>query len=146
MINQNFQNALDSLLAILVEQIYDPIKYDLRKDMSVYQFTKEFFTISLTVPRGVGKTEFIKKNAAYCDLIVVPDRNMVNHSYNDIDYDVFTKTDIMNRNFSSQFKTYQIIWVDEPRFVFDDISEDEFYRKLIKTDSNRQQTFIMLGT
>ena len=104
-------------------------------------YLKEFCTIKCNIGRQTGKTSYIKLRADENSLVIVCNYQL--DSYFD-NIDIVTSDQIKNGIFHDIKRLYTKVFIDEPSYVFKDISVDVLYKELAAVSSS-DTTIIQLG-
>lgn len=119
-----------------------------RRYMSTQHWLREMATVSLTVPRQVGKTSYINKRATCADLVIVHNQSMKD-MYRGSRTTVVTTHELAGLNRGRSMRGFNRVYVDEPRLVFNNrFSLDELYSVFGGEFGSPlcANTFILLGT
>lgn len=120
-----------------------------RPYMSNQLWLRDMSTVSLTVPRQVGKTSYINKRATCADLVIVHN-HLMKSMYKESRATVVTVQELMNGfNRGRSQRGFNRVYVDEPRMVFDRrFSLDELYSVFSGEcgSSLCANMFVLLGT
>ena len=139
MCNQ-FQSTVDRLIEInrMQEKYYKPL---LKHSMVPELYVMEFCTVGVDAGRMIGKTTYIREHANKDSLIIIPANEIRVFSYNKNIATVLSSKQVKNGN--ARNKVFTTIYVDDPFWVFKDISKEELYREL--ANKYVDQLFILLG-
>ena len=110
-------------------------------DKNLFSFSayaQEYCTVKCDIGRQIGKSTYIKTYADHKSLVVVWSKRM-KQNFSNRNFDVVCSHDLVA---GKKFPEYKTIYVDEPRFVFNNISISKFYDLLSKSYN---QTYIWLG-
>ena len=105
-------------------------------------YAKEYATVRCDIGRITGKTEFIKLNARFHDLILVG-KERYKRGYRGTSAEVMTIDELI-RNREGRRYNFNIIYIDEPMMVFVNKSFYEYEMYEILANSY-EHTFIFLG-
>lgn len=137
--NLEYFNILDKL-----------INFDYNKtnkyNLDSVHYAKEFNTISISLPRQVGKSTYIKLNCKEDDLIVIHSECNRNY-YKNVKSEVIKWSDYSKLFFKGKRVNYDTVWVDEPSIIFFNYNKQEFYNTILTAHEFPYEVrFIMLGT
>lgn len=102
-------------------------------------FAESLSTVRLGAGRMIGKTHYIKQRAKAGDLIVVMNTRIRDEYFGDSRAEVISARQLKNERPLPRFST---IYVDDQRYVFKEVCENELYAKLAR---DPDQTFVFLG-
>ena len=107
---------------------------------SVGDYALEYCTIKCDIGRQTGKSEYIKRHADALSVVVVMNaRVKQNFLIKNRKFSLRSPSDLLN---NPHQKEYETIYIDEPSFVFKNISISKLYHLLSKSYN---QTYIWLG-
>lgn len=142
----NFVDAVDMLVRTAEDNM---LKHEDHQSMvSKGTWLRDMATVSLTLPRRVGKTSYINKRARCADLIIVHNHEM-KREYRDSTALVITLSMLDHLTRGRSQLSFNRVYVDEPRLVFTGhFSTDDLYAGFCDGIGSRAcaNMFIMLGT
>lgn len=113
-----------------------------RQQLSWYAWAEEYCTVHIDVGRQMGKTSYIIKHADTRDLVITATFNMKQYIQSaTLNPTVLCVSEIMRRAVQS-LPLFEIIYIDEPAYVFGLVKQRDLYQKLVK---EQDQTFVLLG-
>jgi len=135
-----FYVLLDDL--ILLNVMRREIINEIKEQLPLNDYLKQFCTIRCDIGRQIGKTSYIKLHSDENSLVIVCDLQPVG-CFEHSNTNVVTVTQIKNGYLRGK-RLYTKIFIDEPSYVFKDISVDVLYKELAAVSSS-DTTIIQLG-
>jgi hypothetical protein len=137
-VSENF-DAYAKAIDGLIELNQSRRKLFNQKDlMFPVEFAQEFCVVRCDIGRRSGKTEYIRSRAKKDDLVIAHSESSLDVSYRDLVCE--TKSARNLRNLKP--KRFNMIFIEEPSFVFDRFSMSDIFGLLVR---DADQTFVLLG-
>ena len=143
MFEENYDKFANIILSMIDMNLENQLNLDpkIRASMPKEHYAEQFATVRFDIGRRTGKSRFVQeylKNADGGAMSVVHCPEML-HTYKNIDHGYLPHS---VKNFIYGKLKYRFIFVDEPKLVFEKITEYDLYSNLV---TNELQCFIFIG-
>lgn len=124
---------------------------DSKKQLPPARWLYEFGTVNIGVARQTGKTTYVSKRAACCDLIVARTEWLKKEFYKDSCADVMAADQLIRGidwSFRGAKHRYNRVWFDDSWSAFSADEQSRIYRYFSGAEPNRAcaNMFVMIGT